>query len=486
MTEDEINSIIEKASELKNLANSKVEYHIIYPAAQELYRIGYELVSECTDIPTDQKEFLSAVYLYESLDCKYSIALKEKKFSKCVMISHEQQNIIKNILTNYNEEDLIKEEFVQLYQYLKDHSISAELREYFPIGLYYFEQKEYTEALTNFRKSEEILEMRDFSNLSDNFRDNYELNKAIIKFNISQCQIGISKSKIINKEFLERQIIKGLLESLELNRKIVLKSSDSHYAKMIEGILSFLGTVLEHSINSWQTIYDYTRSEELFELMHTQHSLRANAILKTTTKKVDYLLFYTHGFNTRGEWKNDLTEVFTNMQNKTDINFVLVPWDYGKFKFSFFSQLARSKAIARFEERYEDALDLYGKTARKCLIAHSFGTYITGTAIKQNENFTFDRIIFAGNILSINYDWESLKSRNQISQVLIEKSTNDLPVLVAKFLNKFCFQNWIGYAGRFGFTLTYDYIKIIESKSGHSEMLTRKNMIDNWFPFLTN
>jgi len=36
MTEAEINSIIEKATELKNLANSKVDYHIIYPARPNL------------------------------------------------------------------------------------------------------------------------------------------------------------------------------------------------------------------------------------------------------------------------------------------------------------------------------------------------------------------------------------------------------------------------------------------------------------------
>ena len=92
----------------------------------------------------------------------------------------------------------------------------------------------------------------------------------------------------------------------------------------------------------------------------------------------NYLLFYTHGFNTRGAWKNDLTEVITDMQRRIDINFIQIPWDYGKFVLKFFFKQSRQNAIKKFETKFQDALDLYGDCAGIYLIAHSFGTYITG------------------------------------------------------------------------------------------------------------
>ena len=76
MTGSEINLIIEKASELKNLANSKVENYVIYPSAQALYQFAYKQISEVPNIDDDEKTFLLAIYLYESLDCEYSFIIK--------------------------------------------------------------------------------------------------------------------------------------------------------------------------------------------------------------------------------------------------------------------------------------------------------------------------------------------------------------------------------------------------------------------------
>lgn len=489
MTEVEINIIVEKASDLKNLANSKVENYKIYPAARDLYQFAFEQISKVTNISDLEKTFLSAIYLYESLDCNYSFILKKQEFDRCRQISIQQQNIIREILDKYSENTLPDENFVAWYKYLKDHLITAELKQYFPIAKELFENKNYFEALKYFRRSEEILQRRDYSGLDESYQFNYELNEAIIKFNISQCQIGLLKLETENKEFLERQIVKGLLLSLDLNRAIIKKSSDSFYGKLTEHILSYLKNTLNTSINSWQTLYDYTNSEELFDIMSNENSNRANQVIKTfstSITKVDYLLFYTHGFNTRGAWKNDLTQVISDMQRRIDINFIQIPWDYGIFVFKFFIKRSRQNAIKKFKTRFQDAIDLYGNCAGNFLIAHSFGTYITGTAIQENENFTCDKIIFAGNILNVNYDWNLLKKRNQIKHVLIEKSTNDVAVLFALIFNKFCFQKWIGYAGRYGFKSQYAFINVIESKSGHSGMLTKKNMIDNWFTFLKN
>lgn len=487
MTESEIIAIIEKASELKNLANSKVENFIIYPVARDLYHLGHEQISLLQNISDDQKTFLSAIYLYESLDCDYSFILKKLDFDYCGRISVQQQKIILEVLNKYNENELVDENLLNYYKYLKEHLLSAELKQYFPVAKELFGKKNYSEALKYFRRSAEVLEGRDYTNLSESDRHTSELNEAIIKLNISQCQIGLLTSERENRDFLERQIISGLLVSLSLNQAVMEKSSDSFYSKMHEQILKILKNILNNSINSWQTLYDYSNSEELFNLMLSQNSDKAELIIKTlsnSTKKVDYLLFYTHGFNTRGAWKDVLTEVISDMQRRIDINFIQIPWDYGPFVFKFFIRKSRKNAIKQFEDKFQATIDLYGNCAATCLVAHSFGTYITSTAIQRNKHFVCDKIIFAGNILNVKFDWNVLKNRNQIKNVLIEKSTNDQALLFALIFNKFCFQKWIGYAGRYGFENQYEFINVIESKSGHSGMLTKKNMIDNWFPFL--
>lgn len=488
MTVEDVDIIVQKASELKNLANSKVEFYLLYPSAQVLYIECYNIVSQLTDIDEIQKQFLSTIYLYESLDCEYSFKLKKKEFSECVTISKKQQQLISDIFSAFPNEKLINEDYRPWYEYLQDHKLSAELKEYFPIGKIFFDEKQFREALHYFRRSEELLEKRDYSKLSDTYRKNYELNHVILNFNISQCQVGILKSSKENKEFLERQIIKGLLQSLDFNRKIILKSADTFYESANVQIVNLIKQILKGSINSWQTIYEYSISEELFSIMTEIDTSMADKIFKSislTDKKVDYMLFSTHGFNTRGEWKNDLTEVFTNMQRLSKVNFVIIPWDYGTFILQFFIQGSRKRAIRNFQKKYQEVLDLYGHYERKCIIAHSFGTYIIGTAIQENQKFVCDKIVFAGNILDRDYNWQKLKDRNQIKSVLIEKSTDDFAVLAAFFLRKFCFQKWIGYAGRFGFKNNYPFIRVIETKSGHSRMLNKKNMIDNWFFFLT-
>ncbi|MCY1555888.1 hypothetical protein D3C87_2114110 [compost metagenome] len=59
-------------------------------------------------------------------------------------------------------------------------------------------------------------------------------------------------------------------------------------------------------------------------------------------------------------------------------------------------------------------------------------------------------------------------------------------MLLAKILRKVFFQKWIGYAGRNGFSKSYNYLNVIKSKSGHSGMLNKDKMKNEWYNFLSN
>lgn len=489
---DKLNKIAEKASKLKNKANSAVDLYPLYLDAQKLYEQAFESVIKSTKVNQIQKDFLSTIYRYESLDCQFAYALKKKEFAKCQKISLQQLSVIDGVLSKYNIDDIEDDRIKSWHKSLVDHRITAETHKYFPIGKSYFEDKDFKKAIFYFRRTEEIYNKRKKEELKDDFLSNHFLNFFILKFNISQCQVGVLKTdnEIKEKDFLERQIIKELLKSCEYAEEVMNLSSDETYKTGYKQIINLIKSLLNTSLNSWKTLYEYTNSEYLLNLMKEVNSKEANSInvnkLGQPFQKSDYLLFYTHGFNTRGEWKNDLTTVISDHERNTNVHFILYPWDYGTFRMKFFIKVCRRTAIQKFVKHYTDILDLYGNCERKCIVAHSFGTYIVGTAIQENENFICDRIVLAGNILDTKYDWNKLKNRNQIDTVLVEQSTNDIAVLFAKIFRKLFCQKWIGYAGRNGFNKKFNFMKTIKSKSGHSGMLNKKNMIDNWFPFLAN
>jgi|GEM_PF-4678500 len=100
MNEEDINKIVTRASELKNKANSKVALFPIYIEAKNAYLEAY---SECLisiEISEIQKEFISAIYLYESLDCEYAYELKQDHLEKCEEIRLKQKEIIEGVLKN--------------------------------------------------------------------------------------------------------------------------------------------------------------------------------------------------------------------------------------------------------------------------------------------------------------------------------------------------------------------------------------------------
>jgi len=486
MNIEELNKISKRASQAKSIANSEVSLYDKYVDAEKLYKEAYEQCLKSTEISEIQKKFLSTIYLYESLDCQYAYSLKKKEFQKCQELSVQKIQLINLIINKYSKDDLSDDNTKRIYTLLADHKKTSEFQRYFPIGKSYFEDGNYKEALFYFRRAEEVYETRKKEELPEDFLNSHFLNYYIIKFNISQSQVGILHTDIEERDFLERQTIKQLLESIKLASEVKNISSDNTYKQGFEIINSLIKNILIDSKNSWQTLFDYTHSEHLLKLMIQIDLKMSNTINTGNLGKTDSLLFYTHGFNTRGAWKDSLTEIITSIQRSKNVNFILLPWDYGTFKTKFFLKKSRKKAVASFIKRYNEILDTYGYCERKCLIAHSFGTYITGTAIQENESFIFDKIVLAGNILDINYDWEKLKNRNQIGEVLIEQSTNDRAVLFAKIFRIVCFQKWIGYAGRNGFCKDYNFITVLKSNSGHSGMLNKENMKNNWFSFLIN
>ena len=52
--------------------------------------------------------------------------------------------------------------------------------------------------------------------------------------------------------------------------------------------------------------------------------------------------------------------------------------------------------------------ELHGYPGTPHVIAHSFGTYVTGTALRKFPNIKLGRIVLVGSILPAKYDWEQI------------------------------------------------------------------------------
>jgi hypothetical protein len=97
------------------------------------------------------------------------------------------------------------------------------------------------------------------------------------------------------------------------------------------------------------------------------------------------------------------------------------------------------------------------------LIAHSFGTFLTGEALRRPAKLTpeFDRIIMVGSVLPRDFQWHSegdaRKLREKVNQVRNEVGGRDAVVSVIRWFEKW---NWgwlrFGYAGIVGYDRVAD------------------------------
>ena len=488
---EEINRIYEEAVATKNEANSKTTAYRGFIKAEKLYLKVLDLCKKSKDISEVQRDVLSSVYEFEALDCRYTYLVRERDFEKAKKTNSKQKQIVERILSEYNEEDLKDPQLNTLYLQFKDKRETIELQALATIAKNYKEQDNYSEALYYYRRAEDVLRRVDISKLDGLFLLSYNKNYHIIRFNISQCQLGVYFQESEKDQVLEKAIIKSLLFGINETQQLLnIGGPDKTYEGGIKQMKLSINKVLEKSVVLWKDLLEQNNNDPLLqELMQSANNqkyiLTFNAPITDAAKEVRFL-FYTHGFNTRGMWKGNFTESISKGERNSNIHFILKPWDYGTFVIQFFLPWARNRVIKKFTREYERIADRYGLEIKKCLVAHSFGTYLTGTALMKYPNVKFERIIYAGNILDTKFDWSYLKTTRQCNKVLIEKSTNDMIVFLGQIYRCLPWIKWIGAGGRKGFNKEYDFVEVVESKSGHSGMIGEANMTGKWFDFLTS
>jgi hypothetical protein len=94
--------------------------------------------------------------------------------------------------------------------------------------------------------------------------------------------------------------------------------------------------------------------------------------------------------------------------------------------------------------------DLCASPPRPHVIAHSFGTYLTGRSLKHPD-IALDRVVLVGSVLPRRFDWQTLRSKGRegFGVVRNELGTRDFVVWLARWTRWFAWD--IGDAGLRGF-----------------------------------
>ena len=157
-----------------------------------------------------------------------------------------------------------------------------------------------------------------------------------------------------------------------------------------------------------------------------------------------------HGINTEGTWQEEtvgfiLGPFFEIIHIKYD-NYRLGPI-HSALR-AVFNETEWNRTVAAARNTFE----IENPPTRPChLIAHSFGTAITGHLISTVPSISFRRVIYAGCALPTRFPWDAIITANPrvFEDLRNEVGGKDLVIAASSFA-KF-FSRRLGGAGRFGF-----------------------------------
>jgi pimeloyl-ACP methyl ester carboxylesterase len=147
-------------------------------------------------------------------------------------------------------------------------------------------------------------------------------------------------------------------------------------------------------------------------------------------------------------------------------------------------QAATRRLAARLREPREAETD--GQRSRPPdIIAHSFGAWLVGQALRQNPDLRVGRIIMAGSVLRPDFDWHTIIGNGQAEAVLNHYGSHDLWAFVSEF--------FIPDSGPAGFRGFADCPGVFNRREPRFRHLTffQGRQIDTvhrtlWRPFLTS
>ena len=188
------------------------------------------------------------------------------------------------------------------------------------------------------------------------------------------------------------------------------------------------------------------------------------------------------GTGMRGEMEDDLRDRVGHMFSPP---VPVVVHRYGVARSGSLFRPCQRAATRRLSARLRDLSDASDHPSLPPdVIAHSFGAWLVGQALRQNPDLRVGRIIMAGSVLRPDFDWHTIIASDQAEAVLNHYGSRDLWAFVSEF-----FIPDSGPAGFKGFVACSGVFNRLEPGFRHLTFF-RSRHIDTvhrtlWRPFLT-
>ena len=187
-----------------------------------------------------------------------------------------------------------------------------------------------------------------------------------------------------------------------------------------------------------------------------------------------------HGIRTDAAWQIEFDDALSRAAFEHDTHRYQ---PFGLWQFA--SAKRRREKIEEFYKWYCERreLKLAGSKRRKVfrphVVAHSFGTYIVGHALKMFEDITFGKVLLCGSILDCDFDWVGVFGKNQVLEVRNDFGCQDWICCLARFLVKDA-----GPSGALGFNIRPRSFMIVDLTILGTATTSRPGHYKQWLDFL--
>ncbi|HYN82317.1 MAG TPA: hypothetical protein VES88_12505 [Gemmatimonadaceae bacterium] len=167
--------------------------------------------------------------------------------------------------------------------------------------------------------------------------------------------------------------------------------------------------------------------------------------------KVTDVIFVIHGIRDEGYWTQRIARRVKVEGRKAGRVFEAETSSYGYFPMlPFLLPSTRRAKVEWLMDEYTEDLALYPNAAFS-FVGHSNGTYLLARALQDYPACHFQRVVFAGSVVSTRYDWSHMLERERVKAVLNYVATSDWVVaFFPKGFQQLRLQD-LGSAGHDGF-----------------------------------
>ena len=151
---------------------------------------------------------------------------------------------------------------------------------------------------------------------------------------------------------------------------------------------------------------------------------------------VSSFVFIIHGIRDTGAWAKKIgaamRTLFDSQQTQRSVisKMRTDTQTYGYFAiFPFIWPWVRRQKVEWLMDRYATAKALFPKATMN-FVGHSNGTYLAASALRDYHTCKFERVVFAGSVVSRSFDWHTLKKQRKVDTIVNYVATGDVVVAV--------------------------------------------------------